>query len=186
MKFTVLDTKNIANYDVMTALEHIPTGEQQNIQGARGYTIWLKNPNDTRLVCNFGIDLRIYDEDGESYDVQRWQVGNHSRYYLFNTLTKEEALISGYYNGIVIPGHFEGWVRVPFCELQNPAWEDISAPFDYDAIVNYMVFNFSSLDFEDYSFYIDSIGYYYKEVELTTLFNKPTNSFENAMKEAMN
>lgn len=186
MEITVKDTKNVVNYDVMTALEHLPSGEQGIIEGAKGYTMWLKNPNDTRLVFNFGIDLRIYEDDGVNYDVQRWQVGNHSRYYLFNTLTKEEALVSGYYNGIVIPGHFEGWVRVPFTELTNPAWEDISAPFDEHGIVNYMVFNYSSLDFEDLSFIVDSIGYYYKDVELTTLFNKPQNSFENAMKEAMN
>ncbi len=178
MKVKVLDKKNVEGADNSTALERLLNADEGNVKNAKGLSFFVKNTSTKRLFFRYGFDLAIPTEKG--LDSQRFEQNANSVYQMFNTLTKSEYLQSGYH-GIMIPKNFEGYVRIPFTQCVNPSWEDIGAAFNDDHKINYMVINFSSEDFEGCSFIIDAIGYYYTDVALTTTFNKPTNSFTNAM-----
>ena len=76
---------------------------------------------------------------------------------------------------------FEGWVRIDFAQFDNPTWETNGTAFSDQFPVAYMVFNVNAQLHESESFIIDSIGYYYTETSISTMFAQSQYGILDAM-----
>lgn len=162
-----------------TALDWSPTDKQAvEIGDAKGFTFWVKNTSRTSIAFSIGFDLKMKQNGALT---QRWELNETARYLLIDTKTGTEHL-SPSKNGIGIPVGFEGWVRVGFEQFELAPWATVMAPFDPENELSYMVINMFAPLYEGDSFILDSLGYYYTDVEVTTPFHTPDNSFDAAMR----
>ncbi len=172
----------------VTALEWIPRDEKAvDIREAKGFTFWIKNTSPRDLEFTIGFDLSVVSESG-AISPQRWEPRTDARFLLLDTATgvqhtavSKGAVHSTHGGGIVVPKGFEGWVRIGFDMFAVPAWSGVTAPFSSANKLRYVVFGMGSRQFEGHTFVLDSLGYYFNDVDVTTPFHKPANSFAAAM-----
>lgn len=163
-----------------TALDWTPTDKvSMTIGSAKGLTFWIKNTSGMQIAFRIGFDLRIVDGNG-TITTQRWETDDGARYLLLDTVTGSER-IGASKNGIAIPAGFEGWVRIGFEQFSMPAWVTATSPFDPTNDLCYIVIGMNALTYEGASFIMDSLGYYYTDIEVTTPFHQTANSFAAAM-----
>lgn len=171
-KTTVAD----ANQD--TCIQWSLNAEQGDAKGARGITYWIKNTSYTQIGFRVEFDSVVsIDGVGNS---QRWQSLPNCRYLLINTVTGEETVCMGK-GGVYIPKGFEGYVRIPFSQFARPNWVTIGNDFTTDNPIGTAYIIMNSTYHQGDSFLFDSLGFYYTDVEPTTTFHTPDNSFTNAM-----
>lgn len=163
----------------MTALDWSPTDKQAVAIGdAKGFTFWVKNTSRTSIAFGIGFDLKMQRNGALT---QRWETSENARYLLIDTKTGTEHLTPSK-SGIYIPAGFEGWVRIGFEQFALSPWATVMAPFDPDNELSYMVINMFAPLYEGDSFILDSLGYYYSDIDVTTPFHTPENSFAAAMR----
>ena len=152
--------------DQTAAIEPELSGYLNKIdEDAKGMTVWVKNYQSVGMHINLGFDMGI-----------RWEVGRNNRYIsyqLFNTVTGEERVYSGHFEGIYLPANFEGYVRVAFSQFAPANW--VVAPIDWDEAraigsVSYMVVGLNSDLYVGYEIALDNIGWYYGEATTERLF----------------
>ncbi len=163
-----------------TALDWTPTDEAARTLGtAKGLTFWIKNTSGMQIAFRLGFDLQIVDDSG-AITTQRWETNDGARFLLLDTATGSER-IGASKNGIAIPAGFEGWVRIGFEQFSMPAWVTATSPFDPSNDLCYIVIGMNALTYEGATFVLDSLGYYYTDIEVTTPFHQSANSFASAM-----
>ena len=163
-----------------TALDWTPTDSAaRTIGAAKGLTFWIKNTSGMQIAFRIGFDLQIIDDNG-TITTQRWETDDGARYLLLDTASGSER-IGASKNGIAIPAGFEGWVRIGFEQFSMPAWVTATSPFDPANDLCYVVIGMNALTYEGATFIMDSLGYYYTDIEVTTPFHQSANSFAAAM-----
>ncbi|MDE6411227.1 MAG: hypothetical protein K2L02_01640 [Clostridia bacterium] len=162
-----------ANQDV--CIQWSLNEKQGNVKGAKGITYWIKNTSYTQ------VGFRVEFESVVNGQMQRWQSIPDCRYMLFNTKTGEERMMMGKEKGLYIPAGFEGYVRIEFSQFARPDWVTVGGDFTNENQIGtfFMIMN-STYHYAD-SYIIDSLGWYYSDVALTTTFTTPENSFSAAM-----
>ncbi|MBR4419792.1 MAG: hypothetical protein IKT32_02830, partial [Clostridia bacterium] len=175
LKFTCGSMKSVADASNETAVEHYPQGEQRNIVGAKGLTYYVKNTSASQIGFNLGFDLLVAENTQ-----QRWKPKMNARYTLVDVNTGVEVVGNGK-NGVYVPAGFEGWVRIDFAQFDNPTWETNGTAFSDQFPVAYMVFNVNAQLHESESFIIDSLGYYYTETSISTMFAQSQYGILDAM-----
>lgn len=153
--------------------------DQGDAKGAKGITYWIKNTSYAQIGFRVEFDSMVNVDGVETS--QRWQSLPNCRYLLVNTATGEETMCMGK-SGVYIPKGFEGYVRIDFSQFARPNWVTVDGDLSTDNRIGTAYIIMNSTYHQGDSFLFDSFGYYYTDVELTTTFNTPTNSFTNAMK----
>ena len=146
---------------------------QSDANGAKGITYWIKNTSYSQIGFRVEFDSLV---DGEA---QRWASRANCRYMLFNTKTGTETVCMGK-SGVYVPKDFEGYVRIDFSQFDRPNWVTVGGDFsDANPIGTTYIIN--STYHQGDSFLFDSFGWYYSDVDVTTTFHTPENSFTAAM-----
>lgn len=174
LKLVTGETSTLEGATGFTALEYFPDAGSGDISGGKGLTFWLKNENDKPVKFSFEFDIM----QGDSR--QRWSMKKYAHYMLFNTETGVESIYS-YPDGLYIPAGFEGYVRIGFDQMTNPLWETVTGEFTTDNGLVYFVINLNTTSGSSVQFLFDSLGVYTEEVEITTPFHEPQNSFQKMM-----
>lgn len=172
-KTTVAD----ANQD--TCIQWSMNPDQGDAKNAKGITYWIKNTSYAQIGFRVEFDSMVKVDGVETS--QRWQSLSNCRYMLINTATGEETMCMGK-GGVYIPKGFEGYVRIDFSQFARPNWVTVGGDLSTENRIGTAYIIMNSTYHQGDSFLFDSFGYYYTDVELTTTFNTPANSFTNAMK----
>lgn len=149
--------------------------KQGNIKGAKGITYWIKNTSYSQMGFRVEFDSLVNGQ------LQRWQSLQCCRYMLFNTKTGEERMMMGKDKSVYIPAGFEGYVRIEFSQFGLPDWVTVAGELSDDNLVATFFMIANAARHHGDSYIVDSLGWYYSDVELTTTFNTPTNNFTAAM-----
>lgn len=149
--------------------------KQGNIKGAKGVTYWIKNTSYSQ------VGFRVEFDSVVNGQLQRWQSLQCCRYMLFNTKTGEERMMMGKDKSVYIPAGFEGYVRIEFSQFGLPEWVTVAGELSDDNLIGTFFMIPNAARHHGDSYIIDSLGWYYSDVELTTTFNTPTNNFTAAM-----
>lgn len=183
MQITCGQRTSVADANQDACIQWSLNSEQGNATGAKGVTYWIKNTSYSQIGFRFEFDslVTVATGDGSStQEAQRWQSLPNCRYMLFDTKTGAERMMMGK-SGVYIPAGFEGYVRIDFSQFTNPNWVTVGGDLDLNnpIVTTYLIMN-STYHYGD-SFIFDSLGWYYTDVDLTTTFRTPANSFVAAM-----
>ncbi|MCI8487742.1 MAG: hypothetical protein HFE36_03420 [Clostridia bacterium] len=147
----------------------------------QGITFFVSNPSDAPLSMGFEIDEFDPEQDITANPAgERWSVGLGGRIIYYDTITKKQFLHSASPT-VNVPSGFTGWVRIPVKCFEKPAWCTWgNSVLD---LVNVPQFTFSvhtGLNL-GVSFIIDSVGVYYKDTAVGSIFDELDNTIAKNM-----
>lgn len=163
-------------------------GQTQNWNGAKGLTIWVKNPQN--YPVSFAIEVFQYNTD--TYKLEQYNLNNASysykTIYAYNTVTNEEFSYQTQ-TYMRIPGKFEGWLRIPFSQYEAPQWT-LSSTYGNQGILNIEKYPIKKLSLsrlfsvnQSTTLIVDNIGVYYNDFTVGNLFDESKLSIRQCLSE---
>lgn len=145
------------------------SGDRTDFSGAKGLTLWMKNPQP------YPVSFNLEFAEAEDGGVERWNLNGTSyrTLYLYDTQTGEEYSVPTL-NVAFIPANFCGWVRIPFSMYAVPDWSlayeytdgvyDENKPHTAIYITSQFILN------DNITMYFDNVGLYYSDFSVGSLF----------------
>ena len=153
--------------------------DEGNIEGI---TFFVSNISGAEVTLYFEIDEYDPDQDvAVDYRGERWSVGLGGRVILYDTVTGQQMLIHS--NPMVsIPAGFTGWVRIPASCFTKAAWCTWgNSTFDMVRIAQFTIAAYGPINMGN-SFVLDSIGLYYNQTVVESIFADNGNSIADNLK----
>lgn len=147
-----------------------------------GITFFVSNLSNAETTLCFEIDEYDPDQDvAQDYRGERWSVGLGGRVILYDTVTGQQMLIHS--NPMIsIPAGFTGWVRIPVSCFTKAAWCTWgNSTFDMVRIAQFTIAAYGPINMGN-SFVLDSIGLYYNETVVESIFADNGNSIADNLK----
>lgn len=166
--YMALLISNDAKYDDYSFTR---TNSKGTVEYAKGLSIYVKNLSRKEI----GINLQ-FDEKITSSTFERWIMkGYPAMYYAYDINKDAEYTFYCTSDQFQIPVGFEGYVRLPFDQMQVPDWCIPTA--GVDQVLDITKWNqefFLTSDntrYEDLEFLIKDVGVYFNETSKGTLFD---------------
>lgn len=146
------------------------SGERSDFRGAKGFTMWVKNPQA------YPVSFNLEFEEREVGGAERWNLNGdeYRTLYFYDTVTGEE-FSAPTLNVAFIPANFCGWIRIPFSMYNVPAWSlandwtdgvfDENKPHPNAYITSQFILN------DNVTMYFDNFGLYYSDFQTGALFS---------------
>ena len=153
--------------------------DEGNIEGI---TFFVSNISGAEVTLCFEIDEYDPDQDvSADYRGERWSVGLGGRVILYDTVTGKQMLIHS--NPMVsIPAGFTGWVRIPVSCFTKAAWCTWgTSTFDLVRIAQFTFAAYGPINMGN-SFVLDSVGLYYNQTVVESIFGDNGNSIADNLK----
>lgn len=149
---------------------------------ALGVTFWVKNLSSVPVVIAFEIDefdpYQNVSVDGRG---ERWSLKNGGRIMLYDTVESKQYLVQSS-PFFAIPAGFEGWVRIPFSSFGKALWCTWgNSTFDRERIAQVTI-ACNTIQNMGLSFAMDSIGLYYNNTVIKSMFIDNGNSIWDNMR----
>ncbi|MBR2341446.1 MAG: hypothetical protein IKA72_03465 [Clostridia bacterium] len=155
------------------------TGKYTDFRGAKGLTLWMKNPQP--YPVSFNLEFAEADDTGN----ERWNLNgtDYRTAYFYDVVTGEE-FSSPTLHVLFVPANFEGWIRLPFSQYACPSW---SMGQGHDGIYEennphtniYITSQFALND--SVTMYFDNIGLYYDDFNVGMLFGSTLPSIKDCV-----
>ncbi len=155
------------------------TGKLSDFSGAKGLTLWMKNPQS--YPVSFNLEFSEADDTG----AERWNLnGTDYRTAYFYDMKTGIEFSAPTLHVLFVPANFEGWIRLPFSQYACPSW---SLAQGHDGIYEennphtniYITSQFAIND--SVTMYFDNIGLYYNDFNVGMLFGSTLPSIKNCL-----
>ncbi len=138
---------------------------------AKGLTMFVKNCSRKEI----GINLQ-FDELTQANTYERWIMkGYPAMYYAWDVIKNEEYVFYSKSDQFQIPVGFEGYVRIPFDQLQVPDWnigtDGVDQELDLSRFNKEFYLTSDNTRYEDLEFLIKNIGVYFNDTYKANLFD---------------
>lgn len=153
--------------------------KHSNFAGAKGLTLWMKNPQP------YPVSFNLEFAEADSTGAERWNLNgtDYRTAYFYDMITGEE-FSAPTLHVLFVPANFEGWIRVPFSQYACPSW---SMGQGHDGIYEeenlhtniYITSQFAIND--SVTMYFDNIGLYYNDFNVGMLFGSTLPSIKNCL-----
>lgn len=140
----------------------------------KGLTMYLKNCSRREIGINLQFDELSIVEGKQVYE--RWIMkGYPAMYYAWDVNTDAEYIMYSKSDQFQIPIGFEGYVRIPFDQLQVPDWnmstEGVDQILDITKFNKEFYLTSDNTRYEDLEFLIKNVGVYFNETYKANLFD---------------
>lgn len=155
-------------------------------QGAKGVTVWVKNPQN--YAVSFGIEIFQYNSDTNILEQYNLSNSNYEykTIYAYDTILDEEFSYQTQ-TYIRVPAKFEGWLRIPLSQYEAPAWS-LAPEYNNKGILNVNKYEIHKISLtrlfsanQNTVIIIDNIGIYYNDFSVSTIFDKSTPSIKDCI-----
>lgn len=146
------------------------SGEKSDFKGAKGLTLWVKNPQ--AYPVSFNLEFAEAEDGG----AERWNLNGTSyrTLYFYDTETGEE-FSAPTLNVAYIPANFCGWVRIPFSMYVVPDWsmayEYTDGFYDEEKAHTAIYITSQFILNDNVTMYFDNVGLYYSDFQVGSLFS---------------